>query len=302
MANKKPKCKKPPTSGVRPSKRYLSRTKKSIAIILRGHQKRHRYAHDAGQTPLDFDCTRGSIDSFINMVKKPLELKYNIYIYVVSPDNLYDNYLINKIKPIKIWHPPGSEKFIHVVEDLCNGKNIQNSLYKGENTQVYTFSYGAKKLLEEKEIDKFDHLLILRPDALYKKSINEWNINFNTTCVFPFYESDKEIKRAPDCIYWINKRKDNGIRKVLEVISNYDFPYELHGLIGVFDKKGIEYDFMTKESFVSATYGPQSCCKNPFYALSGRKYFFEDISHGTLYGKDWTPDWANDKTRWFGGL
>ena len=302
MKNKKPNCKKPRTSGVRLSKRYSRTKKKSIVILLRGHQKRHRYAHDAGNTPLDFDCTKGSIDSFINMIKKPLEQKYNVYIYVVSPDNIYDNYLINKIKPIKIFHPPGAEKFIHLVEDLRGGKNILDSRYRGENSQVHTFSYGAKKLLEEKKIDVFDHILVLRTDALYKKTINEWNINFNTTCVLPFYECDQKNKRSPDCIHWVNKRKDDGIKKFLKLISEYNFPHDLHGLIKVFEVKGIEYDFMIKESFISGTNGPQSGCKNPFYALSGKKYFFKDISHPTLYDKDWIPKWANEKTRWFGGF
>lgn len=309
MKNKKPHCKK--TKPIGKSKRYLKKVfvsplnkeckKKKLCILLRGHQKRNRNFHDLGANPIDFDCTRGSIDSFIKMIENPIKLKYDIYIYIVSPDMIYDSYLNDKISPVKIWHPDGSENFVHIVEDLKDQSNFEITRYKDRNTQLGTFSYGAKKLLEEEIIDDFDYLLVLRMDMLYKKNINEWNINFDTMCLFPFYETPPSNKRAPDCIHWINKRSDDGIKKFLNIIAGYDFPHELHGLIGVFDSKNVEYDFMIKESYVSGTQGYQSCCKNPFYALSGRRYLFDDFSHKTLYSQDWAPDWAN-KFKNFGAL
>ncbi len=301
MSNKKPQCKKNRPEGI--SKRYLIVNKKNevkkMCILLRGHQKRNRNVHDGGKNPIDFDCTRGSIDSFIKMILNPLILKYDISIYVVSPDEIYDSYLNDKIKPVKIWHPEASKNFVHIINDLKDPNNFGITCYRDGNTQLGTFSYGAKKLLEEKTIGDFDYLLVLRIDMLYKKNINEWKINFDTMCLFPFYETSYSSKRAPDCIYWINKRSDDGVKKFLNIITDYDFPHELHGLIGKFDLKNVKYDFMVKECYVSGTHGPATCCKNPFYALSGRRYLFDDFSHDTLYSQDWNPDWAN-KFKFFG--
>ena len=134
MKNKKPQCKKNKPKGT--SKRYLKVSipeldkeckKEKVCILLRGHQKRNRNVHDLGANPIDFDCTRGSIDSFIEMIANPLKLKYDIYIYVVSPDMIYDSYLSDKINPVEIWHPDGSENFVHIVEDLKDPSNFEIS-------------------------------------------------------------------------------------------------------------------------------------------------------------------------------
>ena len=247
----------------------------NCAILIRGHTKRHR--RDS-RDPIDFDCVRGSIESFVENVLEPLKSLYNLDVYIIASDSENTVWLCKKIQPRQIWF----------------------SITNDELSQSTNMLAGLKNLRRQKNYNK---IFITRFDILYKDKLTKFIENKQQDVLLPFWDVPTTENRVGDALHWINNDDKNVVLdRFIESIQdvrtntkdfNTKYPWEkrertFHDLYNSLIQKDLKVGFMTDGQHDSCTSRPpgtwqQSAnSKNPIYVFSGRKYYFDDYKHTSL--------------------
>ena len=175
--------------------------KKKLAILLRGHTKRIllNTCNDGGS--VDFDCSRGSLNSFIRNVLVPLKEEYEVHVYISASDSHNKDYILSKIKE---------------QTDICYySESIHHGMYAQKNN-AYNGMLNIKNSLIF-----YDKIFITRFDLLYKAKIVKFLKNKTQDIIFPFWEVHANQDRVGDTFFWINNCKKIGNISVLDLFIDY---------------------------------------------------------------------------------
>jgi len=245
---------------------------KKCAILLRGHTKRIRGSNVIFEDPINFDFSRGALKSFIDSVYMPFSNMYDVDCYF----SVSDDYNIDLIK----------SNFPNCKYSLC--------VHYDWSAQRLNMLNGLHNIYQSEII--YDKIFISRFDLIYKKNINCFINDMNSNIVYQWAEYPVTPNRVPDAIHWINNDKSNDVfSKFIKSIEYHEPNGSFHDLKNITDQLGMSSSFMIDGYYDANTsrhpdnHGKGlNLSKNPIYVMSGRRYFFDDFTHDSLYEGDWS--------------
>jgi hypothetical protein len=240
----------------------------SCAIILRGHSSRVGSAN-YGSIPVDFDCERTSIASLKQNVIEPLQSVYEkVHVYCCpSVPDMKRDYLMAELAP---W--------LKVYKECVGGDQLSNICN----------SLTSIPFKDAPEDCRYDSVFFTRFDLLYKKPITEWGIKLDSCDVcYPFKHvnwQEGSCYEVPDTMIWINNKQGQFFRFVeriycmLGACAGYRYGESLHGIYKLLEEGGLKQCFMCDEIHATNTATTDWWACNPFYAHSGRHYYYNDFT------------------------
>lgn len=211
-----------------------------IAILFRGfhyYENKNivRGAHITRQRTFDYrDC----FQNIKNNIIIPLRKNHEVDIYLVTYHSPIEQQLGNNFKYIKFV--PFS------------------------NTQKQTLIAG----LEFVKNVKYDRVIVLRLDLVYKKPIIKWNIPFEKNTVYLPWREYKHLwnkqRRTGDTIFIVDSCLGEFIH-VLKQINNTHV---------IYNKLKMNVKFICNGFYDSNTTHKSAMSNNPIYRMYGRPYHF----------------------------
>lgn len=322
VKKQKPQCKKPPTSGVRKSKRYLNKPK--VALFLRGRLRRKdlcRFVQSISipkdivlsekcpeHNPIDYWFRRHE-DNFVNNLLNPLKQKYDIELFVVlgtPEENKFEHKAYVKDTDFKFltfnkeWTRKWADEDLNYFKEKYKPKIIEE---KGMD-QGFQMDRCADIALEQWDLgNKFDHYLICRLDMLWKKPITSWDWKKQNDLVMPAWAlkwppgySGGIPDQLNDQFHILHTHQKN--KDVLERFKQMAGRINWCNSIVEIKKLKLKFDVaLDNECYVPQTYHYKSGACNPIFALSGQNYYYEDFWHDSLFKVD-PKNWHKMPIEW----
>jgi hypothetical protein len=186
--------------------------------------------------------------------------------------------------------------------DSCNRSFIQETvpeinysecIHDVSDAQKLNMLNGLYRIATSGKI--YDHILICRFDLIYKKTLLPFIQNTDCDISYAWKEVPISPNRVPDTLHWLNNDSGNVVfTTFVQAIETHQEHGVFHDLKNTTDRLGMSSSYMVSDGYYDSNTSRhpdnlkyKNLSLNPIYVFSGRRYFFDDFHHPTLFSGDW---------------